>query len=67
MTTTTTSERERLWTVHDVGEYLGVPPETLYTWRKRRYGPAGRRVGRHLRYDPEAVRQWFRDLEPERR
>ena len=65
--TTTTSGDERLWTVHDVGEYLGVPAETLYTWRKRRYGPVGRRVGRHLRYDPEAVRQWFRDLPNEGR
>ncbi len=61
--TTTVNDSERLWTVHDVGEYLGVCSETLYTWRKRRYGPAGRRVGRHLRYDPEVVRQWFRNLD----
>lgn len=32
--------------------------ETLYTWRKKRIGPPGFRVGRHVRYDPAAVRAW---------
>ncbi|GIG03241.1 helix-turn-helix domain-containing protein [Catellatospora citrea] len=49
----------RLWTVEDVSTYLGVPVETLYTWRKRRYGPPAARVGKYLRYDPDAVRAWF--------
>lgn len=38
---------DRLWTVHDVAKYLGVPVKTLYEWRTRDYGPKGRRVGRH--------------------
>lgn len=49
------------WTVDDVATFLRVPVETLYAWRKRRYGPAAARVGRHLRYDPTAVREWFKD------
>ena len=49
----------KLWTVEDVSAYLGVPVQTLYTWRKRRIGPPAGRVGRHLRYDPDAVRAWF--------
>ncbi|MEU7930219.1 helix-turn-helix domain-containing protein [Micromonospora echinofusca] len=49
----------KLWTVDDVADYLGVPVQTLYTWRKRRIGPPAGRVGRHLRYDPDAVRAWF--------
>ncbi|BCJ74510.1 hypothetical protein CS0771_40540 [Catellatospora sp. IY07-71] len=49
----------RLWSVDDVSTYLGIPVETLYTWRKRRYGPPAARVGKHLRYDPDAVRAWF--------
>ncbi|QOC90237.1 helix-turn-helix domain-containing protein [Micromonospora craniellae] len=48
-----------LWTVDDVSAYLGVPVQTLYTWRKRRIGPPAGRVGRHLRYDPDSVRAWF--------
>lgn len=50
-----------LWTVAEVSAYLGVPVETLYAWRKRGYGPPAARLGRHLRYDPAAVRAWFRD------
>ncbi|RQX07545.1 helix-turn-helix domain-containing protein [Micromonospora arida] len=55
----TTAKPLTLWTVDDVSAYLGVPVQTLYTWRKRRIGPPAGRVGRHLRYDPDAVRAWF--------
>lgn len=51
---------ENLWGVEQVSEYLGIPVQTLYAWRKRHYGPPGALVGRHLRYDPHDVRQWFR-------
>src|SRR6266545_4998992 len=40
---------DRLWSVDDVSAFLGVPVETLYQWRKRRYGPPAARVGRYLR------------------
>ncbi|WP_328654522.1 helix-turn-helix domain-containing protein [Micromonospora sp. NBC_00330] len=56
-----TAQPLTLWTVDDVSAYLGVPVQTLYTWRKRRIGPPAGRVGRHLRYDPDAVRAWFAD------
>lgn len=52
---------EALWEVDQVAEYLRVPVQTLYAWRKRHYGPPAGRVGRHLRYDPTEVRQWFHD------
>ncbi|MEH0972980.1 helix-turn-helix domain-containing protein [Micromonospora sp. CPCC 205546] len=54
-----TTSSLKLWTVDDVADYLGVSVQTLYTWRKRRIGPPAGRVGRHLRYDPDAVRAWF--------
>ncbi|MEQ4300554.1 helix-turn-helix domain-containing protein [Plantactinospora sp. B6F1] len=50
---------EPLWTVEDVSSFLGVPVSTLYQWRYRRTGPKASRVGRHLRYDPAAVRAWL--------
>jgi DNA-binding transcriptional MerR regulator len=50
---------ERRWTPDDVSEYLGVPVETLYTWRKRKYGPKAARCGKHLRYNPADVIAWF--------
>lgn len=56
-----TTQHEPLWTVDDVSSYLRIPVETLYQWRKKRTGPPARKVGRHLRYDPEAVKRWFKD------
>ncbi len=53
---------ERLWTIRDVSEYLGVPIQTLYSWRTQGYGPTGKRVGRYVRYRPEEVRRWFESL-----
>jgi predicted site-specific integrase-resolvase len=53
----------RLWTTEDVAEYLGVPIKTLYQWRCVGYGPAGKRVGKHLRYKPEDVVSWFENLD----
>ncbi len=52
---------DELWTVQDVSAYLRVPQETLYRWRKVKYGPPAARVGRHLRYEPDAVRSWVRE------
>jgi hypothetical protein len=49
----------RLWTVHDVSAFLGVPVGTLYQWRYMRVGPPAYRVGRHIRCDPAAVRTWL--------
>jgi len=52
-----------LWTVDDVSEYLRVPVNTLYSWRKRRIGPPATRVGKGLRYDPAKVQAWVESLE----
>jgi predicted DNA-binding transcriptional regulator AlpA len=35
-----------------------VPLETVYQWRKKRTGPPGFRIGKHLRYDPADVRAY---------
>ena len=56
------SELEPLWTIEEVAAYLRVPVQTLYQWRRKRSGPPCRRVGRHLRYEPSAVRAWFSSL-----
>jgi hypothetical protein len=36
---------DRLWSVQDVADYLGIPLKTLYNWRTRGIGPRARRVG----------------------
>lgn len=47
-----------LWTVEDVAAYLRIPVETVRAWRKNGSGPPARKMGKHLRYDPSAVRRW---------
>lgn len=49
---------EHFLTPTEVAQLLGIPVETVYQWRYKRTGPPGFRVGRHLRFDPRAVRQW---------
>lgn len=51
--------RDRLLTVVELAEYLGVPPATLYQWRHRGEGPRGFRVGRHLRYRWGDISEWI--------
>ena len=51
---------EPRWGITQVAQYLAVPVETLYQWRKHDYGPRAARIGRHLRYDPDGVREFFR-------
>lgn len=53
-----TGPDDRLWSVQDVSEYLGVPVGTLYAWRSAGTGPPARRIGKWLRYRPADVRGW---------
>ena len=50
---------DRLLTVEDLADYLGVPVATIYAWRYRHQGPPGLRVGRHLRYRWADVQRWI--------
>jgi predicted DNA-binding transcriptional regulator AlpA len=52
--------QDRLWTAEETAAYLQIPKATLYQWRYLGIGPKAGRVGRHLRYDPEDVKVWFR-------
>ena len=52
---------DRLLTVEDLAEYLGVPVTTVYAWRYHSQGPPGFRVGRHLRFRRSDVEGWIED------
>lgn len=54
-------DMEKLLSVEEVADYLGVPVNTLYQWRHKGTGPIAYRVGRFLRYDPAQVRDWLFD------
>jgi excisionase family DNA binding protein len=49
----------RLATTEEVSEYLNVPVNTLYDWRRRGLGPKGSRVGRFIRYRWSDVDSWL--------
>jgi excisionase family DNA binding protein len=55
----------KLWGPKEVAEYLGIPVQTIYQWRTRGYGPPGRRIGKHVRYLPDDVVEWFTKLSTE--
>jgi excisionase family DNA binding protein len=60
------NELDRLMTITDLSEMLGVPVDTLYGWRHRGEGPEGYRIGRHVRYRRAAVEAWL-DTQADRR
>lgn len=45
----------------ELADWLGVPLSTIYHWRQYSYGPTAVKIGKHLRYDPDEVRQWIDD------
>jgi predicted DNA-binding transcriptional regulator AlpA len=49
---------DRLWSIKDVDQFLGVPVATIYQWRVRGEGPPATKLGKHLRYEPGVVRAW---------
>ncbi|MFF0741979.1 helix-turn-helix transcriptional regulator [Streptomyces sp. NPDC004111] len=49
---------DRYLTPDDIAELFEVPKETVYAWSKKRTGPPGFRIGKHLRYDPADVRDY---------
>ena len=58
---------ERFLTPIEVAHLLGVPVDTLYQWRYRGTGPPSFRIGRHLRYNPDAIAHWINNLSEENR
>lgn len=51
----------RLVTPEELAEMCQVALDTVYKWRMRGEGPKGFRIGKFLRYEPEAVETWLRD------
>jgi predicted DNA-binding transcriptional regulator AlpA len=61
MVTMPTRLPDRYLTPEDLVRLFDLPSvETVYQWRRKRMGPRGFRVGRHLRYDPAEVQAWVR-------
>ena len=50
---------ERMMSLAELSELLGVPLSTLYGWRHRGEGPAGYRLGKHVRFRRADVDAWL--------
>lgn len=63
---TRSAQRQKLWTVAEIAEYLCVEPRTVYVWVREKGMPA-RKAGDELRFDPDEVERWtMRDRETEK-
>jgi excisionase family DNA binding protein len=49
----------QLLTVAEVAQILCVPVSTVQHWAVRGEGPPSFKVGKHRRFDAEAVRAWL--------
>lgn len=54
-----TTTKQKLATPQEVAEYLNVPLNTVYDWRRKRTGPKASKVGVHLRYRWSDVDKWL--------
>ena len=57
--TTADAGLERLLTVRELSDYLGIPVATLYDWRVDHRGPKAVKLCHALRYPAGAVRAWL--------
>lgn len=48
----------KLWSLKELADYLGIPVQTIYQWRTKKYGPPGKRIGKHVKFRPEDVYEW---------
>lgn len=55
----------KLWGIEELAEFLGVPVQTIYKWRAKKFGPPARRMGKYLKYDPDEVLAWWKSLPTE--
>jgi len=50
---------DRLMTVDDLADYLGIPVQTVYKQRAEGTGPPGYRIGKYVRWKRSEVEAWL--------
>ena len=53
----------RLLTVEDVAEILCIPLSTAHHWAMEGKGPPSFKIGKHRRYNAQAVAKWLAEAE----
>jgi excisionase family DNA binding protein len=61
MSGTSPTPTTTLWTQREAADFLRCSPRTLERLRVEGEGPPYARVGRLVRYDPDAVRAWLKE------
>lgn len=51
---------EKLWSVSEVAERLGVPKSWVYERTRLRRIPC-HKLGKYVRFDPEEIQRWIKD------
>ena len=46
-------------TIDDLANWLRVPVQTVYDWRRRSYGPRAHKIGGQLRWRRSDVEEWL--------
>jgi len=50
---------QRLLSMAELAEYLGVPIATIYDWRVDHKGPRGIHIGRNVKFAVSDVQDWL--------
>ncbi|MDR0488228.1 MAG: helix-turn-helix domain-containing protein [Propionibacteriaceae bacterium] len=50
---------QRLLSVTELSEFLGIPVSTIYDWRTHGKGPMAYRLGKHLKFMSSDVKAWM--------
>lgn len=50
---------EPLWSAQELADHLQMDVETVHRWVREGRGPAVVKIGRNVRYRPQAVRDWI--------
>ena len=53
------TELERLLSIDEVADYIGIPKSSLYRWRVSGGGPRAMKVGKHLRFRRSDLEAWL--------
>lgn len=53
---------DRWLSTQEFAEFIGLPVETIYYWRKRGSGPRGVKIGRHVKYKLSEIDAWLDEL-----
>jgi excisionase family DNA binding protein len=50
---------EKMITIEEFAEALGVPVQTVYSWNSQGVGPRYVKVGKHCRFRPAEIQKWL--------